>query len=58
LDTLEEAFTSENWIVRVYKVKEEDFLGRNHKDAKAFLAGKKKKAGASRKRKNRRQSRA
>jgi len=58
LDTLEEAFTSENWIVRVYKVKPEDFLGRNLKDAKAFLNGRKKKAGSSRKRKNRRQSRA
>jgi len=58
LDTLEEAFTSENWIVRVYKVKPEDLLGRNLKDAKAFLNGRKKKAGSSRKRKNRRQSRA
>jgi dolichyl-diphosphooligosaccharide--protein glycosyltransferase len=58
LDSLEEAFTSENWIVRIYKVKGEDVLGRNHKDAKAFQSGRKKKAGSSRKRKNRRPSRA
>ncbi|MBW0480956.1 hypothetical protein O181_020671 [Austropuccinia psidii MF-1] len=56
LDTLEEAFTSENWIVRIYKVKPEDFLGRTHKDANAFTSGKRKKAGTSRKRKNRRKS--
>lgn len=56
LDTLEEAFTSENWIVRVYRVKPLDLLGRHHKDANAFRAGKKKKAGTSRKRKNRRKS--
>merc|ERR1712137_1526801 len=45
LDTLEEAFTSENWIVRIYKVKDEDLLNRNHKDANAFTSGKRKKAG-------------
>lgn len=28
LDTLEEAFTSQNWIVRIYKVKDLDNLGR------------------------------
>jgi dolichyl-diphosphooligosaccharide--protein glycosyltransferase len=33
LHTLEEAFTSENWIVRVYKVKDLDNLGRKMKDA-------------------------
>ncbi|GAA6062133.1 hypothetical protein JCM10212_003168 [Sporobolomyces blumeae] len=43
LDTLDEAFTSENWIVRIYAVKKEDNLGRDHKSANAFLAGKKKK---------------
>ncbi|CAH7690844.1 dolichyl-diphosphooligosaccharide-protein glycosyltransferase [Phakopsora pachyrhizi] len=56
LDTLEEAFTSENWIVRIYKVKDEDFLGRPHKEANSFNNGKRKKAGSSRKRKNRRKS--
>ena len=29
LDTVEEAFTSKNWIVRIYKVKNLDNLGRN-----------------------------
>lgn len=43
LDTLEEAFTSENWIVRIYKVKKEDVLSRDLKSAGAFDAGKKKK---------------
>ncbi|GAA5897534.1 hypothetical protein JCM5296_001152 [Sporobolomyces johnsonii] len=43
LDTLEEAFTSENWIVRIYAVKKEDPLGRDHKSANAFLGGKRKK---------------
>ena len=33
---IEEAFTSENWLVRVYQVKEPDFLGRSFKDAIAF----------------------
>lgn len=56
LDTLEEAFTSENWIVRIYKVKPEDTLGRAHKDANAFSSGKRKKAGNTRKRKNRRKA--
>lgn len=32
----EEAFTSENWLVRIYQVKEPDFLGRSFKDAIAF----------------------
>lgn len=55
LDTLEEAFTSENWIVRIYKVKVEDNLGRTHKDANSFSSGKKKKT-SSKKRKNRRKA--
>ncbi|QFZ27217.1 putative dolichyl-diphosphooligosaccharide- glycosyltransferase subunit [Clavispora lusitaniae] len=29
LDTMEEAFTSQNWIVRIYKVKDLDNLGRD-----------------------------
>ncbi|KAJ8613462.1 hypothetical protein MRB53_036947 [Persea americana] len=30
LSTLEEAFTSENWIIRIYKVKDLDNVGRDH----------------------------
>ncbi|KAF5361740.1 hypothetical protein D9756_002145 [Leucocoprinus leucothites] len=43
LDYLDEAFTSENWIVRIYKVKKEDSLGRDLKSANAFEQGKKRK---------------
>ncbi|KAH7923965.1 glycosyltransferase family 66 protein [Leucogyrophana mollusca] len=43
LDVLEEAFTSENWIVRIYQVKKEDVLGRDLKSANAFAQGKKRK---------------
>lgn len=43
LDILDEAFTSENWIVRIYKVKKEDPLGRDLKSANAFAEGKKRK---------------
>ncbi|KAF8308339.1 oligosaccharyl transferase STT3 subunit [Clavulina sp. PMI_390] len=43
LDYLEEAFTSENWIVRIYEVKKEDPLGREHRSANAFANGKKGK---------------
>ncbi|PWN50790.1 putative oligosaccharyltransferase [Violaceomyces palustris] len=43
LDILDEAFTSENWIVRIYKVKKEDPLGRDLFSANAFEAGKKRK---------------
>lgn len=39
----EEAFTSENWIVRIYAVKGDDILGRDHKTAHAFSEGKKRK---------------
>ena len=37
----DEAFTSENWIVRIYQVKKEDPLGRDLKAAKAFSHGQK-----------------
>lgn len=39
----EEAFTSENWIVRIYAVKGDDILGRDHKTAQSFSEGKKRK---------------
>ncbi|KAF9529008.1 oligosaccharyl transferase STT3 subunit [Crepidotus variabilis] len=45
LDYLDEAFTSENWIVRIYQVKKEDPLGRDLKSANAFSEGKKRKRG-------------
>lgn len=43
LSTLEEAFTSENWIIRIYKVKDLDNFGRDHASATAFNKGNKKK---------------
>ncbi|KAK7470056.1 oligosaccharyl transferase stt3 subunit [Stygiomarasmius scandens] len=43
LDYLDEAFTSENWIVRIFQVRKEDSLGRDLKSANAFAQGKKKK---------------
>ncbi|PIS57128.1 hypothetical protein CJI97_000153 [Candidozyma auris] len=39
LDTVEEAFTSHNWIVRIYKVKDLDNLGREPKAAADFARG-------------------
>ena len=43
LNTLEEAFTSENWIIRIYKVKDLDNVGRDHAAAASFERGNKKK---------------
>jgi len=43
LDYLDEAFTSENWIVRIFEVKKEDPLGRDLKSANQFAQGKKRK---------------
>lgn len=43
LSTMEEAFTSENWIIRIYKVKDLDNLGRDHVSATAFDKGQKRK---------------
>jgi len=43
LDYLDEAYTSENWIVRIYEVKKDDLLGRDLKSANAFKDGKKRK---------------
>ena len=49
LSTLEEAFTSENWIIRIYKVKDLDNFGRDHQSAVAFDNGHKKKRSSKRK---------
>lgn len=49
LSTLDEAFTSENWIIRIYKVKDLDNVGRDHASAAAFERGQKKKRKASKK---------
>lgn len=35
----EEAFTSENWIVRIFAVKKEDDIGRDLVDSTAFEQG-------------------
>ncbi|KAJ6464464.1 oligosaccharyl transferase STT3 subunit [Mycena sanguinolenta] len=43
LDYLDEAYTTENWIVRIYQVRKEDPLGRDLKSANAFSKGKKRK---------------
>lgn len=48
LDTLEEAFTTENWIVRIYKVKDLDNLGRSHQSAVQFEQGKKNRRKVNR----------
>lgn len=43
LNTVEEAFTSENWIIRIYKVKDLDNVGRDHASAALFDKGSKRK---------------
>lgn len=48
LNTLDEAFTSENWIIRIYKVKDLDNVGRDHASAVAFDKGNKKKKPSKR----------
>ncbi|EGD96054.1 oligosaccharyl transferase subunit Stt3 [Trichophyton tonsurans CBS 112818] len=50
LTTIEEAFTSENWIIRIYKVKDLDNVGRDHGSAAAFEKGHKKKTAATKRR--------
>ncbi|KAL2756894.1 glycosyltransferase family 66 protein [Sodiomyces alcalophilus JCM 7366] len=50
LDSMEEAFTSENWIIRIYKVKDLDNVGRDHAAAAAFDRGQKKKKPSTKKR--------
>lgn len=47
LDTLEEVFTSETWIVRIYKVREQDNLGRKHGVARAFERGERRNRRSS-----------
>lgn len=49
LNTLEEAFTSENWIIRIYKVKDLDNFGRDHNNAVAFDKGLKRKRATKKK---------
>jgi len=48
LSTVEEAFTSENWIIRIYKVKDFDNLGRDHVSATSFEKGTKRKKPSKR----------
>lgn len=48
LSTVEEAFTSENWIIRIYKVKDLDNLGRDHPSVSAFEKGTKRKKAPKR----------
>ncbi|KAH8593681.1 glycosyltransferase family 66 protein [Bisporella sp. PMI_857] len=48
LNTMEEAFTSENWIIRIYKVKDLDNFGRDHASAASFERGNKKKKAIKR----------
>ncbi len=43
LNTLDEAFTSENWISRIYKVKDLDNVGKDYASAASFDRGNKKK---------------
>ena len=46
LNTLEEAYTSENWNIRIYKVKDLDNVGRDHAAAASFDRGNKKRKAA------------
>lgn len=48
LTSVEEAFTTENWLIRIYKVKDLDPLGRDHSQAIAFDKGHKKRKGVKR----------
>lgn len=44
---VEEAFTSENWIVRIFAVKKEDDIGRGLPESTAFAKGTKLKKSKS-----------
>ncbi|KAI9216243.1 oligosaccharyltransferase subunit Stt3 [Blastocladiella britannica] len=48
LHTLDEAYTSENWIVRIYQVKKPDVLGRPLRDVQAFEEGRRRRRRAGR----------
>jgi len=48
LSTLEEAYTSENWIIRIYKVKDLDNIGRDHQAVAGFEKGNKRKKTSKR----------
>ena len=50
LSTVEEAFTSENWIIRIYKVKKPDNLGRTLQEATSFGKGNKRKKTSGKRR--------
>ncbi|RUP43636.1 hypothetical protein BC936DRAFT_136917 [Jimgerdemannia flammicorona] len=57
LTHLEEAYTTENWIVRIFKVKDLDNLGRDLASATAFEEGKgKKRKSRSKKSRSRRRN--
>ncbi|RKP26492.1 oligosaccharyl transferase STT3 subunit [Syncephalis pseudoplumigaleata] len=43
LSTVDEVYTSENWIVRIYKLKKPDNLGRTLQDAAAFEENRRRK---------------
>ncbi|KAH8077921.1 Oligosaccharyl transferase STT3 subunit-domain-containing protein [Filobasidium floriforme] len=47
LNVIEEAFTSENWIVRIFAVKKEDDIGRGLPESTAFAKGTKLKKSKS-----------
>ena len=49
LSNVEEAFTSENWIIRIYKVKDLDLFGRDHPTAMAYEKGGRKRKATKRK---------
>ncbi|KAJ2723727.1 oligosaccharyl transferase stt3 subunit [Coemansia sp. Benny D115] len=44
LDNFEEAYTTDNWMVRIYKVKDLDTLGRDHHAASSFNGSRYKRA--------------
>ncbi|KAI5296573.1 oligosaccharyl transferase stt3 subunit, partial [Ascosphaera atra] len=50
LTTMDEAFTSENWIIRIYKVKDLDNVGRDHAAAALFDKGHKKRKAQKKRR--------
>lgn len=51
LTTLEEAYTTDNWIIRIYKVKKPDNVGRDLSAAASFEKGTKKRRTAAKKQK-------